>query len=119
MPSLREGGEYKIKVVPSGYEFLGPGNEVAFQVPRNANDAVAKQHDIDYGVIQQRGGNPYITWSKADETFIRNLQPDDLPTWVAKAVFEVKGAAAKWGLIGTGRHLAICRDYVALLRRGN
>lgn len=101
MPGLREGGAYRFKVVPSGYEFLGPGNEVAFQVPRNANDAIAKQHDIDYGRIQQRGGNPYITWTEADETFLRDLRPNDVPTWVAKGLFEAKKLAGKWGLIGT------------------
>lgn len=103
MPSFRQGGiRYKIKVVPSGYDFLGPGNVVSYHVPRNANDVVAKYHDIDYGHLSDRGTDPFITWSEADETFLTGLSPNDIPTWGAKIFFEAKKFGAKLGLVKTG-----------------
>lgn len=89
MPSLRAGGRYRFRIVPSGYEFLGPGNEIGFNVPRNLNDVIAKYHDIDYRELEKRG-NPYLSWSEADEGFLTGLQPNDAPTWFAKAWFEGK-----------------------------
>lgn len=75
MPGLRKkGGGYKI--VPRGYDFLGPGNDVGFNVPRNHNDAVAKDHDIGYGTMLDRGLNPYITYNQWDEDFLRDLKPN-------------------------------------------
>lgn len=102
MPNIRQGGKYKLKVVPSGYDFLGPGNVVSYHVPRNANDLVAKYHDIQYGEIEERGKNPFLTWSEADETFLEGLQPNDIPTWAAKIFFESKGLGARLGLVATG-----------------
>lgn len=101
MPGFRKGGKYSFRVVPSGYEFLGPGNEVLYQIPRNYNDAVAREHDIQYGRIQQRGGNPYTTFNVADEKFLNDLQPDDLATFAAKFIFQTKKALAQVGILHT------------------
>jgi hypothetical protein len=98
MPTFKKGGKYKFKIVPSGYEFLGPGNEVGFNVPRNFNDVVAKYHDIDYRELSKRG-NPYISWSEADAGFLQGLQPNDGPTWFAKAWFEAKKLGMKAGIV--------------------
>ena len=75
MPVLRKGIPYTIRIVPAGYEFLGPGNDVLYQIPRNHNDAVAKAHDLAYGELQKRGVNPYITFSAAGQQFLDNLPP--------------------------------------------
>lgn len=101
MPGLRKkGGGYKI--VPRGYDFLGPGNDVGFNVPRNHNDVVAKDHDIGYGTMLDRGLNPYITYNQWDEDFLRDLMPNDVPTWVAKGLFTGKKWGGRLGLLPTG-----------------
>lgn len=99
MPGLRKGGVYKFKLVPNGYEFLGPGNTVAFQIPRNANDAVAKEHDIAYQQLIDKGINPYFTFSKADQAFLNNIQPDDTASYAAALIFETKKVLARVGVI--------------------
>ena len=102
MPGLRQGGSYTLRIVPSGYEFLGPGNKVLYQVPRNHNDAIAKAHDIAYGRLQEKGINPYITFNKADQAFLQDLQPDDLPTFFANYAFKGKEWLASVGILPTG-----------------
>ena len=99
MPSLRKGDKYTFRIVPSGYEFLGPGNQVLYQVPRNYNDAIARAHDIAYGRLQEKGLNPYITWNSADEAFLRDLQPNDLPTFFANYAFHGKKFLADVGIL--------------------
>lgn len=99
MPSFRKGGTYTFRIVPSGYEFLGPGNQVLYQVPRNHNDAVAKSHDLAYGRILDKGLNPYFSYSEADEEFLRDLKPDDIPTYFANYAFYGKKYLAQLGFI--------------------
>lgn len=105
MPNLRQGGVYRLRILPSGYDFLGPGNEVLYNVPRNYNDVIAKLHDVAYGELQRRGINPYITFSKADQHFIDNLKPDDIPTIFANYVFRGKKWLAENGILDTGQSL--------------
>lgn len=102
MPGFRKGGEYAFRVVPSGYEFLGPGNDVLYQVPRNYNDAIAKAHDIAYGQLQRKGINPYITFNAADEEFLNNLQPNDVATIAARWIFQGKKTLASFGILPSG-----------------
>lgn len=49
-----------------GYKYLGPGNKLDKGLPNNHNDLVAFFHDVGYGEIEDRGGNPYLQWSEAD-----------------------------------------------------
>lgn len=108
MPSFRKGGSYTFRIVPSGYEFLGPGNQVLYQVPRNYNDAIAKAHDIAYGRLQDQGINPYITFNYADQEFLDDLQPNDIPTIFANYAFHGKKFLADIGILPTGTsHSAI------------
>lgn len=102
MPSFRKAGKYTLRIVPSGYEFLGPGNEISYNVPRNYNDVVAKYHDIAYKALQDKGVNPYITLSRADRAFLSDLQPNDFPSYAAKYIFKTKSFIAQAGLINTG-----------------
>lgn len=96
---FKEGGEYKFKAVPAGYDFLGPGNEVNYNVPRNWNDVVAKDHDIEYGEIIKEGGDPYVEWSDADQVFLDRLKEDDAASLAARGIFEGKKKAWQAGLI--------------------
>jgi len=102
MPSFRQGTAYKLRIVPSGYEFLGPGNEISYNVPRNYNDVVAKYHDIAYRDLIARGIDPYTTYSQADGDFLNSLDPDDFVTYVAKGIFESKKFLANAGVLATG-----------------
>lgn len=106
MPVFRQGTTYKLRIVPAGYEFLGPGNDVAFTVPRNYNDAVAKAHDIAYGELIDAGYNPYITYSQADADFLANIQPNDLPTYIAQGLFSTKKFLANVGILDTGTFIS-------------
>lgn len=87
--------------VPPGYRYLGPGNDLDRGEPTNENDRKAQTHDIGYTELEKEGVNPYWTYNDADETFLKELKPDDIPTYVAKGVFSVKKAAAKVGLLKT------------------
>jgi hypothetical protein len=107
MPGLRQGGVTRVRIVPAGYEFLGPGNEVAYQIPRNYNDVVAKSHDIAYGRLQRDGINPYITFNSADEVFLRDIQPVDVASLFANYIFRGKEFLSQAGLIATGASLFI------------
>jgi hypothetical protein len=107
MPGLRGEGEYTLKIVPSGYEFLGPGNQINYNVPRNYNDAVAKEHDIAYGELQRKGINPYVTFTSADEQFLEKLAPNDIASIFARYVFEGKRGLANLGLLERGTSLSI------------
>lgn len=87
--------------VPPGYRYLGPGNDLDRGEPTNENDKTAQTHDIGYTELEKEGVNPYWTYNDADETFLKELKPNDIPTYVAKGVFSVKKAAAKVGLLNT------------------
>lgn len=87
--------------VPPGYRYLGPGNDLDRGEPTNENDRTAQTHDIGYTELEKEGVDPYWTYNDADETFLKELKPNDIPTYVAKGVFSVKKAAAKVGLLKT------------------
>lgn len=102
MPGIRKGGTYTFRIVPSGYEFLGPGNKISYNVPRNYNDVIAKEHDIAYRDLIERGINPYYTFTTADEDFLSKLEPDDIPSFAAKYIFKSKHALGDWGILPVG-----------------
>lgn len=99
MTRFRGPGVYKLKIVPSGYDFLGPGNEVTYHVPRNYNDVIAKAHDIAYGKLQEKGLNPYITFNQADQDFIDGIRPDDVASTFAEYAFRGKKFLAQLGFL--------------------
>lgn len=76
--------------VPPGYKYLGPGNSLDLGEPTNANDAVARLHDLAYDAYLKTGKNPYVYFSNADRDFLHNLQPDGIATWFAQKVFQIK-----------------------------
>ena len=87
-------------LVPPGYKYLGPFNSLDLGDPTNYNDAVAQTHDIGYKRLQEQEHiNPYITYNDADEEFLQKLQPDDIPTYVAKGIFTTKKALSKVGIL--------------------
>lgn len=82
-----------------GYKYLGPGNKIDKGTPSNFNDFVAKIHDIGYGKIIHRGGNPYLHWSEADAAAYRSFTTGDYGGALAKTFFGLKKAAYEAGLI--------------------
>jgi hypothetical protein len=89
------------QIVPYGYDFMGPGNKVDMRVPRSWNEVVAKEHDIGYGRLENKGISPKLTWNEEDVWFLNQLKPDDFVSHFARAAFTAKKAAAAVGLIGT------------------
>nr|QTE03868.1 MAG: capsid protein [Grus japonensis parvo-like hybrid virus] len=87
-------------LVPRGYAYLGPGNDLNRGPARNKNDALAQDHDIAYQAILDAGGRPYTQWSDADQAFFENLNVNDIPTAAAKGLFGLKKGLNKAGLIG-------------------
>ena len=74
-------------LVPPGYRYLGPFNDLNRGEPTNANDAAAQQHDIEYG---EQGILSYVTYNQADEDFLNRLEPNDLATEIASNIFHAK-----------------------------
>lgn len=87
--------------VAPGYKYLGPGNDLNRGEPTNYNDSVAQKHDIAYNDFINANGDPYWNWNEADQKFLQDLHPDDIPTYIAKGVFSLKKGAASVGLLGT------------------
>lgn len=96
MASRRKG---KKGLVPGGYAYLGPGNDLHQGPPRNKNDAVAQDHDIEYGQLEEQNRAPYRLYSGADERFLDNLEVNDLPTAAARGIFGAKKALNRVGLL--------------------
>lgn len=82
-----------------GYKYLGPGNRLDKGTPNNRNDAVAEKHDHGYARLQAEGKNPYLQWSKEDETARRDFSFDDYGGALGKTFFTAKKLAYKSGLI--------------------
>lgn len=87
--------------VPRGYSYLGPGNDLSRGPPRNANDALAEDHDRAYTAIIEAGGRPYSQWSEADRQFYDNLNVNDLATAAAKGLFGLKRTGHALGILGS------------------
>jgi len=82
-----------------GYKYLGPGNSIDKGAPTNANDLVAYIHDLGYGKIIERGGNPYLQWSEADAKAYSEFTTNDYGGALGKAFFGLKKKAYEAGLI--------------------
>lgn len=86
--------------VPPGYDNLGPFNEVRIgPAGRNAADAEARDHDLQYGDEEEDGVTPHLQWVDADEEFLQNLNPTNWKERFAQGVFSVKKAAKDIGLV--------------------
>lgn len=82
-----------------GYKYLGPGNSLDKGEPTNYNDFIAYIHDIEYGKIIEKGGNPYLLWSEADAKAYRDFTTSDYGGALGKAFFGLKKVAYDAGLI--------------------
>nr|QTE04039.1 MAG: capsid protein [Pavo cristatus parvo-like hybrid virus] len=89
--------------VPGGYSYLGPGNNSDRGPPRNANDAVAQDHDASYTEIMEAGGSVYNQWDPSDREFNERLTVNDVPTAIAKGLFGLKNGAHSLGLMDEAR----------------
>nr|WCR62124.1 MAG: capsid protein [Parvoviridae sp.] len=85
--------------VPPEYDYLGPGNDLHRGPPRNKNDAVAQDHDIEYGQLNEENRAPYRLYSGADERFLDQLEVNDKWTAAAKGIFSAKKALNRVGLL--------------------
>lgn len=82
-----------------GYKYLGPFNPMDKGEPMNYNDWVAYWHDINYGKIIEKGGNPYLYWSEADAQAYRSFTYTDYGGALGSSYFGLKKAAYALGLI--------------------
>lgn len=82
-----------------GYKYLGPGNAIDKGEPVDYNDWVAYIHDLGYGKIIDRGGNPYIQFSDADEEALARFQFDSFGGASAITFFTIKRLLWEAGLI--------------------
>lgn len=85
---------------PPGYDNMGPFNEVRIgPAGRNAADAEARDHDLQYGDEEEDGVTPHLQWVDADEEFLQDLNPTNWKERFAQGVFSVKKAAKDIGLV--------------------
>lgn len=94
------GGLARGEMTVPGYNFAGPGNPVDDYPPVNPTDAAAKQHDIEYGKLQEQGINPYTTYNDADEDFINKISKESgiVPN-IASGVFKAKRKFSELGVL--------------------
>nr|QTE04024.1 MAG: capsid protein [Ciconia boyciana parvo-like hybrid virus] len=102
--------------VPNGYDYLGPGNDLNRGPPRNKNDAVAQDHDQEYGRLDEENRAPYRLYSNADERFLDNLEVNDIPTAAAKGIFGTKKALNRVGLLDSADSEANLRGRAQMAR---
>lgn len=74
-------------LVPRGYDFLGPFNDMIIGPGRNEADEAARWHDIEYG---KRGKSAYFKNTKADEEFIKNTENTPGYGRIANNLFKLK-----------------------------
>jgi hypothetical protein len=92
IPKLR-GSKQKPKkgLVPAGYDFLGPFNDMIVGPGRNQADEAARWHDIEYG---KQGVKSYFMNSKADAEFIQDTENTPGFGNIANKIFKAKAAIA-------------------------
>lgn len=81
-----------------GSNYIGPGNPVDRFPPLTPDDAVAREHDLDYTEYIEQGHNPYTSYNDADERARRRFGHG----WrghLGKAFFTAKKYAWKAGFI--------------------
>lgn len=83
--------------VPPGYNYLGPFNSLYAGKPTNHNDRVANEHDWKYYFLEKQNKKPKLQYSEADDTFLKKLKPNDIPTRAAKILFTAKRKLAERG----------------------
>lgn len=78
-------------LVLPGYKYLGPLNGLDKGEPVNHADAVARDHDVEYGKQLEGGDNPYLRYNHADAEFQERLADDtSFGGNLGKAVFQAK-----------------------------
>lgn len=86
-----------------GYNYLGPFNDLDNGEPTNKADQAARKHDFAYDQLIKEGVNPYLSFNKADQDLIDELQSDSsFGGNLARAFFHVKKQFAP-ELGGTGK----------------
>lgn len=83
-----------------GYKYLGPGNKLDKGPPTDYNDWIAYVHDLGYGEIIDKGGNPYIHFNDADEQAIQQFDWSSYGGALGKSFFQIKKKLAEYGVIG-------------------
>lgn len=89
-----------------GYKYLGPFNSLNKGTPTNFNDFVAYLHDLGYGEIIRRGGNPYLKWSNADAMAYKHFTSKDYGGAIGKKFFGFKKKLYEVGIIGNADETA-------------
>lgn len=82
-----------------GYKYLGPFNKLDKGRPTCYNDLVAYIHDLGYGRIIEKGGNPYFQWSETDARAYRRFSNGDYGGALGKAFFGLKQKLYEYNVI--------------------
>jgi hypothetical protein len=90
---------------PGGYKYCGPGNPLNAGEPKNASDALCRQHDIDYSNFAKAGvkGKELADLVReSDQRLVTGLQkvPDrDVGSYLSEYGIRAKNALENWGII--------------------
>lgn len=83
--------------------YVGPGNPLRNGLPQGPTDRSAQKHDWYYQAYIDAGINPYNTWNKADDIFVREVGADSNPeliSAISQGAFLAKYTAFRAGSIG-------------------
>jgi hypothetical protein len=90
---------------PGGYKYCGPGNSLDEGEPKNASDALCRQHDYDYSNFAKakvKGKELADLVRESDNRLITGLQktPDrDVGSYLSEYGIRAKNALENWGII--------------------
>jgi hypothetical protein len=90
---------------PGGYRYCGPNNPLNAGEPKNASDALCRQHDIDYSNFAKAGvkGKELADLVReSDNRLIQGLQklPDrDVGSYLSEYGIRAKNALENWGIL--------------------
>jgi hypothetical protein len=94
-----------VYTAPGGYKYCGPGNSLDEGEPKNASDALCRQHDIDYSNFAKakvKGKELADLVRESDQRLISGLQkaPDrDVGSYLSEYGIRAKNALENWGII--------------------
>lgn len=91
----RSVGESSGGLTLPGYDYIGPGNKVFNEIPKNPGDVIAQSHDISYSLISNKSALGEIS----KEEFIKQIQ--DLDDRTGNQFYNEYLVSGNWGsLIG-------------------
>lgn len=99
------------KYLAPGYSYCGPGNALNAGEPRNASDALCRQHDIDYSnfaKVKERTPKEEMNQLIRDSdnrliTGLQSLKDRDIGSHLAEYGIRAKKKLEDWGILSPDR----------------